>query len=78
MVALQIGLYLLLASGLGGMLLPALIIVPAHIIRWLSGLSATFTISILMELWRSTVHCWSTYCVGGVMLSRAINHGVPL
>ena len=29
----QIGLYLLLASGLGGMLLPALIIIPAHIIR---------------------------------------------
>ncbi len=31
---LQLGLYLILFPSLGGMLLPALIIVPAHIIRY--------------------------------------------
>jgi hypothetical protein len=32
----QIGLYLILFSSAGGMLLPALIIIPAHFLRWAS------------------------------------------
>ncbi len=59
----QIGLYLLLASGLGGMLLPALIIIPAHIIRWPSDLSpkvpancGLFTrVSKHTIVWKSTI-----------------------